>query len=141
MPLIERFVMKIKVAESGCWEWQNSITQGYGKFWNGKKCIRAHRFSYQLYKGCIPKGLEIDHLCRNMRCVNPDHLEAVTHLENCLRGNGNYKARLTHCPHGHSYDEKNTYTSPKGERICRTCSNNWDRNYYAKTHGGLNERN
>lgn len=72
-----------------CWEWQKSKRSGYGhygKFENGKIVNDfAHRLSYVLHKGEIPKGKEIDHLCRNKICINPAHLEAVTHLENIHR--------------------------------------------------------
>lgn len=65
---------------------------GYGEFFtqrvNGKvKMVHAHRFSYEVVKGKIPDGLVIDHLCRNSKCVNPDHLEPVTQKENIIRGN------------------------------------------------------
>src|SRR6202030_118623 len=74
---------------SGCWLWLGACNEfGYGKF--GK--VKAHRFSYEREKGPIPDGLEIDHLCRNKSCVNPDHLEAVTHGEN--------RRRVPHLPYG-----------------------------------------
>lgn len=78
-----------KVDKSGdCWEWTAAIfPNGYGAFKNGKKNYLAHRWSYEHEKGEIPKGLEIDHLCRNRKCVNPDHLEAVCHTTNVERGN------------------------------------------------------
>lgn len=66
----------------------------------------AHRVSYETFKGPIPKGLTIDHLCRNTVCINPNHLEAVTLKENILRGDSPTARhrRSTHCPKGHSYD-------------------------------------
>jgi len=69
--------------KTGCWEWVKDITWGgYGSK-NGRG---AHRVYYERYKGEIPKGLEIDHLCRNRKCVNPEHLEAVTKAVNQRRG-------------------------------------------------------
>lgn len=72
---------------SGCWNWQWSTgSKEYGQLRDTGKTKRAHRVFYERAKGPIPKGLVIDHLCRNKRCVNPDHLEAVTQGENCRRG-------------------------------------------------------
>lgn len=75
---------------SFCWLWQGSMnkTTGYG---NGFKIADehlAHRVSYALVKGPIPTGLQLDHLCRNRRCINPNHLEPVTRRTNIRRGNG-----------------------------------------------------
>ena len=70
------------VSESGCWVWARSLDkEGYGR-WAGKS---AHRFFYEKFVGPIPDGLEIDHLCNNPSCVNPEHLEPVTHQENMRR--------------------------------------------------------
>lgn len=72
--------------KSGCWLWFGATTpRGYGQYqYNGKPGY-AHRYFYEKKKGCIQKGLELDHLCRTPRCVNPDHLEPVTHEENMRR--------------------------------------------------------
>lgn len=84
--------------------------------------MRAHRFAYELHKGPIPKGLEIDHLCRNTLCVNPNHLEAVTHRENVRRGTSPTarNAMKSECKRGHPLDEKNTYLDGTG-RKCKKC--------------------
>ena len=102
-----------------CWIWQAGTTDGYGRF--NKKY--SHRISYELYNGKIPEGLELDHLCRNRLCVNPNHLEAVTHRVNILRGNGisAKHAKKTHCPQGHEYSGNNLYVKPNGSRGCREC--------------------
>lgn len=90
------------------------LVRPYGSFDN--QC--AHRVAYELLVGLIPDGLELDHLCRNPACVNPAHLEPVTHAENMRRGE---RAMKTHCPQGHAYDEANTYRIRSGGRQCRTC--------------------
>ncbi len=111
---------------TGCWVWQRSKRDGYGQMWVGGTTVGTHRLAYEIVKGPIPKGLEIDHLCRNRRCINPDHLEAVTGRENILRGEGApaQNARKTHCKRGHLFDEANTNIATgerAGERNCREC--------------------
>lgn len=106
-----------------CWLWIGPTVPPwhYGQFWTGR-AIYAHRFSYELHKGVIPVGLTIDHLCRNPRCVNPDHLEAVTMRENLLRGRTvtARNAARTHCNAGHPFDAENIYWI-RGYRMCKTC--------------------
>lgn len=96
----------------------------YGGLGRGAERRLAHRVAYEQAHGPIPAGLEIDHLCRNPLCVNPDHLEAVTHRENVLRGVGPtaLNARKTHCKRGHEFSPENTYRDPAGGRRCRQCA-------------------
>jgi len=90
----ERFWVKVtgQPDPDACWIWLGSLTSGgYGRFHkcriNGKSIVvRAHRFAYELMVDVIPEGLEPDHLCRNLRCVNPAHIELVTHAVNVQRG-------------------------------------------------------
>ena len=129
-----RFLAKIRVSNS-CWEWQGTITKkGYGQFnLKTKKKASAHRLSYEIFKGDIPIGLTIDHLCRNRRCVNPDHLECVTMTINVLRGTGPtaINKRKTHCIRGHELLGYNLIKDVGG-RHCRTCHNITVRQYILK---------
>ena|ERR1700748_1555765 len=69
-----------------CWIWQKALVgKGYGKLWINRKCVLAHRYSYELVKGKIPIGLILDHLCKLPACINPEHLEAVTYAINKQR--------------------------------------------------------
>ena len=81
--------------QTGCWEWCGEINhKGYGRLWTGGKRYFAHRAYYEVTHGPIPEGHEIDHLCRNRRCVNPDHLEAVAPVENQRRARPFAKRRV-----------------------------------------------
>jgi hypothetical protein len=132
------FWASIDISSSGCWEWQGYVNRsGYGQF-RGKY---AHRGSYEMFRGPIPQGLEIDHLCRNRKCVNPAHLEAVTQKENQLRGfsvSGN-NARKTHCLNGHPLVSANV-SSWTTDRRCKTCLRAHQRAYFARNRDKINER-
>jgi hypothetical protein len=110
--------------ENGCHEWPGCLqSEGYGMVTLHRKRHYVHRLVYEYHRGPIPEGLELDHLCRNRRCANPDHLEPVTHQVNCHRGTSPSarNATVTHCPRGHPYDAKNTYIRAGGGRMCRKC--------------------
>lgn len=119
------FWSKVRVLD-GCWEWQGMINQdGYGLISVKGKRVLAHRWAYEAFIGPIGDDLTIDHLCRNRRCVMPDHLEPVTRRINTLRGETvtAQNARKTHCQNGHEFTPENTYIIPgTGSRLCRTCS-------------------
>ncbi len=113
--------------ETPCWIWNGTLNNGYGRLSIAYRqpCQYAHRFSYELHRGPIPDGLQIDHLCRVPRCVNPDHLEVVTNAENTARGlfrwaSAEWQRSKTHCPQGHPYNEVNTYYR-RGDRMNRQC--------------------
>lgn len=125
---VDRFFEKVKQLDD-CWVWTASCDgKGYGKFYANPTdgLVSAHRFSYELHLGQIPAGLELDHLCRNSSCVNPYHLDPVSHKENVRRGVPYMVPRnrkTTHCPKKHAYDEANTrvYTNPTTGRTSRNC--------------------
>lgn len=107
------------------WRWSKN-GKGYGyirRLGSPRPNRPAHRIMYELTRGPIPPGLEIDHLCRRRDCCNPWHLEAVTTRENILRGNGAcaIHARQTHCKRGHEFTEENVYRRNDGGRECRIC--------------------
>lgn len=109
-----------------CWLWTGVINRnGYGQVNTrgpeGWTTTSAHRFTYITYKGIFPKELHIDHLCRNRACVNPEHLEPVTRLENVARSSIGEKNRSKlRCIRGHDFSPDNT-RERHGHRQCKKC--------------------
>lgn len=137
--LVNRFWVKLaRDPETECWEWTGAKngSRGYGQIWVAGRLALAHRVAYELMVGPIPEGLELDHLCCNPGCVNPAHMEPVTHRVNTLRGESPSakNAVKTHCPAGHLYDEANIYRRPDRPscRRCRACERERMRRYYQR---------
>ncbi len=124
-PLEERFWEKVD-ASGDCWEWTASCQpSGYGQISIGHDgTLLAHRVAWELLVSPIPIGMQLDHLCRNKRCVNPDHLEPVTWQENLRRGAPGAADQLrgrTHCKWGHSLEDAPVRDrGNKRERVCLT---------------------
>lgn len=136
---VERLMNKVTVRrDTGCWEWSGfRQRQGYGVLMVGGISRVAHRVSYTHFRGQIPQGLVLDHLCRNTSCVNPWHLEAVTIGENVMRGDtiSARNAKKMTCPSGHEYAGENLFFRRPGSRnrLCRECSRRHARTYKAKS--------
>jgi hypothetical protein len=131
-PAIERFWDRVMPEPmSGCWLWLGGTTRkargGYGRFAVDGVATMAHRFAYEHFVAAIPEDLEIDHLCRNTLCVNPEHMEPVTHLTNVLRGQSPSArhARQVRCKQGHLLAGDNLIViqrhTKKSHRACKTC--------------------
>jgi hypothetical protein len=121
-----------------CWIWTSTVGgygYGYYSFGGRKNLIQgmAHRFSWKLLVGDLREDQKLDHLCRNRKCVNPDHLEPVTNRENILRGASPSAshAKKTHCPSGHEYNQENTYWY-RNMRQCKICRRTHSANSYRR---------
>lgn len=124
---IDRFLTKIQITETGCHRWTAAHNNaGYGMFRinEPRRMVLAHRWAYEHFVSPIGEGEEIDHVwdrgCRHTDCVNPAHLEAVTHRINMARG---AHARKTECKRRHPFDAENTHIRKDGSRLCRACKN------------------
>lgn len=138
-PESERFWEKVNKTDS-CWVWTAGANSGYGCFYltGGRKSTPAHRWAYEKIVDTIPEDLVLDHLCRNRLCVNPEHLEPVTHKENILRGEGlaAKEAKQTHCKYGHSLDDAYILSGERRDcRICRKQRNAARTHEYRQAHG------
>ena len=136
--LCERFWAKVHFNPNGCWEWTGASFRGYGQITMEFKRQYAYRASLWMIGIETPKGMHVDHLCRNPPCVNPAHLEVVTPRTNTLRGMAGIartlaRAKVNHCKYGHEYTDENTTIAPDGARTCVICKNEaYHRWYYSK---------
>ena len=120
LPAELRFWAKVQKTDT-CWIWTaNKNRKGYGRFLLKGRLVVPHRYSYELLKGQIPDGMQIDHLCRNTLCVNPEHLEAVEGIVNIRRGRVLRKPQNT-CKRGHPLSGDNLYIGTGNRRVCKEC--------------------
>jgi len=138
-PLAERFHENTSPASNGCVEWTGTICgEGYGRLWVDGSSRSAHRISWELQRGPIPAGLHIDHLCRNRRCVNPDHLEPVEPRVNIARSPiapPSINSAKVVCKAGHQLEGANldSYALKNGRRSCIVCCRaRWRKYYYRR---------
>jgi HNH endonuclease len=131
----DRVLRRCTQSAAGCWIYPGRANRGgYGLVQTGTKLAGdrrerlAHTVVYEALVGSVPDGLELDHLCRTPRCVNPAHLEPVTHAENMRRSplvgraRGRQYSERTHCANGHEYTPENTtYVAKTNSRRCLTC--------------------
>lgn len=118
---IKRFESFYKIIDN-CFIWQRYLDKdGYGSFYFKQKLRRAHRVAYYFKSGDIPKGMVIDHICRNRSCVNIEHLRCISKKQNTLensRSVGSINKMKEFCKNGHKFDKK--YGK---QRYCSICSN------------------
>lgn len=131
----KRFWAKVEKSQK-CWLWVAAKSSGYGTIGYDGSMLYAHRVSVVLSGRKIPKGLVVDHICRNPACVNPKHLRVVTQKENIHSGNTNIAKKF--CKNGHSFNEENTLIRdrigkngrPTRTRQCRVCDRESHRRRY-----------
>ena len=129
------FWEKVSQDQSGCWVWQACLVDGYGQLRRAGRRHYAHRLAYEELVGPVTMPA-LDHLCRNRACVNPAHLEQVTHRDNLLRGDTftAHNANKTHCYRGHPLSGENLLIRQMKNgmgRVCRECRRIWNANYKA----------
>jgi len=141
-PVVDQTARFFSKVHSGgvCWEWEGSLTpDGYGRHWIDRKGPLAHRWVWEHLVGPIPEGYEIDHLCFNRKCVNPDHLEPVTGEVNRSRIMKDVVAirvaNKTHCKQGHELSPDNLLfrKTANNARLCKTCSRASNARRYQKS--------
>jgi hypothetical protein len=134
---MERFWSKVDKTEE-CWNWSGCLLEsGYGQFSVKGKIVYAHRFSLEINGVRLIDGMVCDHICRNRKCVNPNHIRQITSRENVLIGEGPSanNSRKSLCKRGHPLSGDNLYLRKRGvavERICRSCDREKKRKWGAR---------
>lgn len=122
VPVFDPINVLSKIRLDGeCWRIGKNKTYTILQF--NKAQIMAHRVTYTIFKGEIPKNLVIDHECMNKWCVNPDHLRVVTERINAIENNPGVVSKcafVTNCPSGHEYSPENIYLW-RNKRHCIAC--------------------
>ncbi len=117
---------------TNCIESKKGITtNGYSRIRINNKNIQAHRWAWELVNGQIPEDFVIDHICRNRKCVLPEHLRMVTQQKNIMAGLHNINNR-SHCNQGHPFVKENIMIRKSGKRECAECNRIRARANYAK---------
>ena len=145
---INRFIKKIDIESGGpdgCWPWTAyKGNDGYGQFSINRSAVKSHRVSYEYFYGVkIPDNLYIDHICRNRRCVRPDHLRLVTKYQNSIENSNGICAiniKKTHCKRGHPLINGNIYYRSWGGRECRMCNIQHSSRWQKENKNYLNEK-
>lgn len=143
--VFDRLPHLVEVTPFGCWSWAgHKDPNGYGRCSIAKyRTQLAHRVVYMALTDVPEDGLlQLDHLCRNTSCVNPDHLEPVTGSINIRRSRVPHimrarAAAVTHCPQGHEYTDENTGRNTDGGRYCRACRKAYMATWRAKRKAGV----
>jgi hypothetical protein len=121
MSLAARFWARVdRSVPGGCWMWTGGLNRGYGRLKVAGRLMYAHRLAWELERGPVPDGLTLDHLCRVLACVNPDHLEPVTVAENIRRKPRADFSEREQCRNGHPWTD--VRLSSQGVLVCRACA-------------------
>lgn len=128
MANIQKWLQRTTHNSNGCWIWGGAVqSNGYGRVSSNSKMLLAHRAIYEALVGVIPDGMVIDHICRTRACVNPEHLEVVTQMENVMRSEitvASMNSKKDFCINGHPFTFANTFKrKDRQTRECRTCRN------------------